>query len=167
MIHGLKRDDAFLRLAATAFAKRKIDIIDPRPLIDSWFAGKGLLAGPVPSAAVAQELDAGFESARSFVKTGRGQSVVCYQGKIWSVENLSGTDSLIAGAPGPGSVLVKITRPGQDMRFDVPVIGPSTVLLASKVGMSAIGVESGRVMILEKQKVFELCSSHRITLTGG
>ncbi len=95
-----------------------------------------------------------------------GQAVVSFRGRIVSVEGRAGTDALISSAPGPGAVLVKVVKPGQDRRFDLPSLGPSSVICASMVGIRAIGIEAGGVLLFNKEKILTLCNRLGISLLG-
>jgi len=60
--------------------------------------------------------------------------------------------------------MVKVSKPGQDFRFDVPVIGPQTIETCAEAGVQAIGIEAGRTILLEKETVILLCARHKITI---
>ena len=76
------------------------------------------------------------------------------QGEVIAREDQAGTDALIDGVrPGAGAVLVKAAKPQQDLRFDLPVIGPETVLRAAAAGFAGIAVEAGRTLTLRRDEV--------------
>jgi DUF1009 family protein len=92
--------------------------------------------------------------------------VIAHRGRIVGREGRAGTDALLARAPGPGAVLAKAVKPGQDRRFDMPAIGPSTIIIAERVGLRAIAVEQGGVLLLRKPRVLELCQERGVSLVG-
>jgi DUF1009 family protein len=90
--------------------------------------------------------------------------------EIIAVEAIEGTDALIerAGAlcPASGWTLVKVAKPNQDMRFDVPTIGPDTIENLHKARAAALVVEAGKTIILEREKLLALAGSYRIAVMG-
>jgi DUF1009 family protein len=95
--------------------------------------------------------------------------VVVKKGTVLAVEGFDGTDSTIrrGGELGKGeAVVVKVSKPDQDMRFDVPVVGPRTLETAAAAGVTAIAMEAGRTLLLETDHLKELATTHRITLWG-
>ena len=98
-----------------------------------------------------------------------GQSVVVREGTVLAVEAFEGTDETVerGGRMGKGkAVLVKVSKPGQDMRFDVPVIGTTTLEHAKQAGIAAIAVEAGKTLLLEKEKLCALAKEESITIMG-
>jgi len=87
-----------------------------------------------------------------------GQTVVVKRGTILAVEAFEGTDACIARAGelgGPGAVIVKVAREDHDMRFDIPVIGPRTLKGLKQIQASALAVEAGRAILLEREKTLQ------------
>ena len=98
-----------------------------------------------------------------------GQTVVVRNGTVLAVEGFDGTDATIrrGGELGKGkAVVVKVSKPRQDMRFDVPVVGPRTLETAAAAGVTSIAMEAGRTLLLEADRLRELASTHHITLWG-
>ena len=90
-------------------------------------------------------------------------------GTVLAVEAFEGTDECIrrGGALGRGGgVLCKVSKPNQDLRFDVPVIGPRTVEAASVANLSAIAIEADRTLLLERERIFEIAAGTGVTLVG-
>jgi DUF1009 family protein len=84
------------------------------------------------------------------------------------VEAFEGTNACIRRGGELGNnkdaVLVKVSKPNQDFRFDVPVIGPQTIENCAEAGIIAIGIEAGKTLLLEKEKVIRLCAQHKICI---
>ena len=97
-----------------------------------------------------------------------GQACLVRQGTVLAVEALEGTDRMVRrGAEfGAGAVLVKAAKPGQDMRFDVPVIGPGTLEVARECRLRAIGLEAGRTLVLEQARALALAEAAGIAIVG-
>lgn len=116
----------------------------------------GILTQRGPTATEEADMALGCTVARLTSSLDIGQTVVIKQGTILAVEAFEGTDATILRAGklgGPGATLVKLAKPGHDMRFDIPVIGTRTVRSIRKAGISAILVEAGRAILLERDLV--------------
>lgn len=107
--------------------------------------------------------------AKEIARLDIGQSVVVKNGTVLSVEAFEGTDETMKRggelAKG-GAMLVKVSKPDQDFRFDVPVIGLKTIETASRNGIGIIVCESLKTLVLEKQKVIEMANLEKISLVG-
>ncbi|MBN2344215.1 MAG: UDP-2,3-diacylglucosamine diphosphatase LpxI [Deltaproteobacteria bacterium] len=163
-------DDFTLRRIAALFHRNGIDISDSTPLLEDLLAPRGDIAGPRLGNEQNDELTAliarGVVQCRAFVAGDNGQAVTVH-GRSWvGREDRKGTNALLQRTPGPGAVLVKMKKRHQDSRFDRPAIGPSTILVAARVGVTAIAVQAGEVLILDMEKTVKLCREHHISLVG-
>jgi len=159
-------DDGLLRGVAEAFDRMGIVIADPSRYLHGSFAGEGHLAGPFPDDDLVAQIEFATAAARDCGRRDRGQSAVFFRGRLAGLEGREGTNALLSSAPGPGAVLAKVVKPGQDRRFDLPAIGPSTAMLGAMVGLSAIGVEAGGVLLLERERLEKACDRNGISLWG-
>lgn len=171
MLAGIVRfsDDAVLRGVAREVEAEGIKMIDPVPMIEHWIARAGVGAGPDPTPAQRRDLDLAFEVARRLGSYDIGQTVAVRDGMVAAVEALEGTDAALrraAALVGAGLVVAKAAKPGQDMRFDRPAIGPATVELLAEIGAAMIGVEAGVALILERDRALELARSKNVTIYG-
>ncbi|WP_422292740.1 LpxI family protein [Candidatus Binatus sp.] len=171
MLAGIGRfsDDAVLRGVAREVETEGIKMIDPVPMIEHWLARAGVSAGPDPTPAQRRDLDLAFEVARRLGSYDIGQTVAVRDGMVAAVEALEGTDAALrraAALVGAGLVVAKAAKPGQDMRFDRPAIGPATVELLAEIGAAMIGVEAGVALILERDRTLELARSKNVTIYG-
>ena len=171
MLAGIGRfsDDAVLRGVAREVEAEGIRMIDPVPMIEHWIARAGVCAGPEPSPAQRRDLDLAFAVARRLGSFDIGQTVAVRDGMVASVEALEGTDAAIrraAALVGAGLIVAKAAKPGQDMRFDRPAIGPATVELLAEIGASMIGVEAGVALILECDRTLETARAKNLTIYG-
>jgi len=162
----LPGDDRLLRGMAFLLGTLGVEVVDPSPAIGSLLADRGLMAGPEPKPAVWNDICIARQGALEIGSRDRGQAAVAFKGNLVGLEGWKGTDALISRAPGPGAVLAKVVKPGQDLRFDRPAIGPSTALLAAARGMRAIAVESGGVLLLDRDRLMEICRQCDISLYG-
>jgi DUF1009 family protein len=108
----------------------------------------------------------GFQIAKQTSALDIGQTVVVRHGTVLAVEAFEGTNACIrrGGELGRGKnvLLVKVSKPNQDFRFDVPVIGPHTIETCAEAGVSGIAIEAGRTLLLEAETIARLCNHHRI-----
>jgi DUF1009 family protein len=125
----------------------------------------GLLAGPAPDAAQAADIRRGIAVLRAMGPVDVGQAVVVQQGLVLAVEAIEGTDAMLARAgtlrrEGPGGVLVKLAKPGQDLRLDMPTIGPVTVENARAAGLCGIAIDAGRSLVTESEATIALAARY-------
>jgi DUF1009 family protein len=166
---GRFSDDAVLRGVAREVESEGIKMIDPVPMIEHWLARAGVGAGPDPTPARMRDLDLAFAVARRLGAYDIGQTVAVRDGMVAAVEALEGTDAALrraAALVGAGLVIAKAAKPGQDLRFDRPAIGPATVDLLAEIGAAMIGVEAGVALILERDRTLELARAKDLTIYG-
>ncbi|WP_142525556.1 LpxI family protein, partial [Methylacidimicrobium cyclopophantes] len=111
----------------------------------------------------------GFRMAKEIARLDIGQSLVVKQGTVLAVEAFEGTDRALERGGGLGrgkGVLIKVSKPNQDFRFDVPIIGRQTIQIARKSGVTVIVCEAGRTLVLEKEEVVKLAGEMGISLYG-
>jgi DUF1009 family protein len=166
---GRFSDDAVLRGVAREVEREGIRMIDPVPMIEHWLAPTGIAAGPHPSEAQLRDLDLAFSVARQLGSFDIGQTVAVRDGVVVAVEAVEGTDAAVrraAAMVGDGLVIAKAAKPGQDLRFDRPAIGPATIELLSEIGAALIGIEAGIALILERDRTLELARTKNIAVFG-
>lgn len=171
MLAGITRfsDDAVLRGVAREVEREGIRMIDPVPMIEHWLAPAGVAAGPAPSEAQLRDLDLAFTVARQLGSYDIGQTVAVRDGVVVAVEAVEGTDATLrraASMVGAGLVVAKAAKPGQDMRFDRPAIGPVTIELLSEIGVALLGIEARVALILECDRTLELARAKNIAVFG-
>jgi DUF1009 family protein len=166
---GRFSDDALLRAVAAEIESDGIAMIDPVPMLDDALAGLGRMAGPEPSAAQLKDLRLAFGVMRALGGFDVGQAAAVRDGVVGAVEAIEGTDAALRRAAalcGRGLVVAKAAKPGQDLRFDRPAIGPATIELLSEIGAAMIGVEAGQALILERARMLAAAASAGITVWG-
>ena len=154
---------------ASAMADAGVELLPATSFMEECLAPQGLLAGPQPGRKQRADLDYGFRIAKESSRLDIGQTVIVKNGTVLAVEAFEGTNAAIlrGGSLGKkGAVMVKVSKPGQDLRFDVPVIGPVTLQTAAEAGLAAIGVEAEKTLLLEKEKLCALATHHRISIFG-
>lgn len=171
-----KRNDTLLGAVADELARRGLTMIDSTTYIPQALAEEGLLtpAGPRPlDQAPRAVLDAaafGWPLLRQIAGLDIGQALALKEREVIAVEAIEGTDRLIARAgelcPQGGWTLLKIAKPNQDMRFDVPTIGPTTIEQLHRSRAAGLVIEAGKTIILERQRTLELAARVRIAVVG-
>lgn len=171
LLARLKRRNAETLFGAVAdqLAGAGLELLPATAFLEENLAGAGRLAGPKPKARLIEDLRFGFEIVKQTSRMDIGQAVVVKHGTVLAVEAFEGTNECIrrGGALGrEGAVLVKVSKPGQDRRFDVPVVGEETIAVAAEARLQAIGVEAGSTLLLDDPSVRAAADRAGITLYG-
>ena len=154
---------------ADQLAASGIELLPATAFLDHLLAPVGLIAGPNLKEREASDVAFGFEIAKQLSALDVGQTVVVKNGTVLAVEAFEGTNEAIRRGGSLGkknTIVIKVTKPNQDMRFDVPVIGPETLRVAAEAKVRAIAVEAGRTLLLEKAALNELAERLKISLFG-
>lgn len=131
-------------------------------------APEGPIAGPVPTEDVERRLLRVYGVARGVAALSIGQSAAMRDGLVLAVEAAEGTDAMItrAGMFGPGSVIAKVVWANQDSRFDLPTVGPDTLKAMADAGASALAVQSGQTLLLDRPRFEDDAARLGITVIG-
>jgi DUF1009 family protein len=132
---------------------------------------EGALGRVEPDAEAAADIAHGLRIARALGALDIGQAVVVQQGLVLGVEAIEGTDALIARCAGlrrdgPGGVLVKAAKPGQERRIDLPAIGARTVAAAAAAGLRGIAAEAGAALLLDRDEVVRRADAAGLFVVG-
>ncbi len=152
-------DDAVLRLVIAIFEEQGFNVVGAHELMPEITAQEGLIAGEEPSASHLSDAARATDILLALSPLDVGQGAVVAHGLCLGIETLQGTDALlgfVADTPErlrrqKGGVLVKIPKRGQDLRVDMPAIGPETIHNAAKAGLDGIVVSAGKVVILDRE----------------
>ena len=137
--------------------------------LEDSLTSPGLIAGPKLSRPQKADVDYGWQIAKEISRLDIGQTVIVKDGTVLAVEALEGTNEAIVrgGALGrEGAVMIKVSKPDQDMRFDVPVIGLETIQIARKANINVIALEAHKTLLLEKEKLIARTIQLKISLLG-
>ena len=164
------------RNAATLFGavvkeleKAGIRVLPATTFMDEHLAKPGWIAGPRPPVHLSADIQFGWPLAKALARLNIGQSLVVRKGTVMAVEGFDGTDATLKRGgqiAGQDATAIKVTAPAQDMRFDVPVIGPRTIQSAAEGKVRAVVLEAGRTLVLEAEEVKRLAELHKITVWG-
>lgn len=158
LARGAMGDDTLLSAVIGELESEGFRVIPPESLLSDALAHEGPYGNVAPDDEARRDIDVGLGAARATGAADIGQAVVVQQGVVLGVEAVEGTDALIArcGAlqrEGPGGVLVKIAKPGQETRVDRPTVGPDTVTAAAKAGLRGIAIEAGGALVLDAEEL--------------
>lgn len=154
---------------AGALGKAGVELLPATTFLEDFLAPEGHFAGPRPRNRVNNDVAFGLRIAKEVSRLDIGQTVVVRDGTVLSVEGFEGTNEAIrrGAALGRGqAVAVKVSKPDQDFRFDVPVIGPLTLEAGARSGLSALAVEAGRTLLIEPERLRAMASQHGISILG-
>jgi DUF1009 family protein len=131
----------------------------------------GLLTKTAPDAAAMADVQRGIAVLGALGAADIGQACVVQQGIVLAVEAVEGTDAMLSriasvARPGPGGVLVKLAKPGQDRRADLPTIGAATIVNAAAAGLRGIAFEAGGTILANRQEMIQAAERTGLFLTG-
>jgi len=169
LLARLKERNAESIFAAIAdeLAKIDVDLLPATTFLEDFLAPAGLIAGPKLTRREEEDVDLGWKIAKEIARLDIGQTVIMKNGTVVAVEALEGTNETIKRGgrlSRIGALVVKVAKLDQDMRFDVPVIGVETILVAADVKVRAIAVEAGRTLLLEKDVIVDLAERANISI---
>jgi DUF1009 family protein len=162
-----RRDDSMMLAFVDLLARNGITVIPQTRHAQSMLAGTGHLYGPKADADMLADAEFGFAQAKGIAAMDIGQTVAVRDKAVLAVEAIEGTDAAIrrGGELGGGKVtIVKVAKPDQDQRFDVPAIGPDTLETMAASGCHCLAVESGQTLLLERHRLAELAARHGIAV---
>jgi UDP-2,3-diacylglucosamine hydrolase len=171
LLGKLKERNAESIFAAIAdeLAKINIDLLPATTFLEDSLAQPGLIAGPKLSSRQKHDVEFGWSVAKEIARLDIGQTIIIKNGTVVAVEALEGTNEAIKRGgtlAREGAVMIKVSKPNQDMRFDVPVIGIETVRTAAESGVRVIAVESGKTLLLERDAVAEFAERSNVSLVA-
>ncbi|QQL44285.1 LpxI family protein [Sulfuriroseicoccus oceanibius] len=150
-------------------AKDGIELLDATTFMEDALVKEGAVFGPALSERQLGDAAYAIEIAKQTSKLDIGQTVIVRHGTVLAVEAFEGTNECIRRGGGLGkgqALLAKVSKPNQDFRFDVPVIGPDTVRVAGEAGVKALVLEAGRTLILDWDAVRDGCERHGVSVHG-
>jgi DUF1009 family protein len=164
-------DDGLLAAVVRVLADEGFRVVGAHEILTEVLAPAGLLTKAGPDAQAMSDIARGITVLRALGAVDVGQACVVQQGIVLSVEAIEGTDAMLArsGAvarPGPGGVLVKLVKPGQDRRADLPTLGPNSVRAAAAAGLRGIVFEAGGTILTERQAMIEAADTAGLFLLG-
>jgi len=168
-------DDAVLRGLVALFERRGLNIVGVRDVARDLTVAEGVLTGPPLSSQNSTDAEKGFALIAALGRYDIGQAVVIANGRVEAIEGAEGTDRMLkrvaearraAGASEQGGVLVKRPKPGQDLRVDLPAIGPNTIENIAAAGLAGVAVMAGHVLAAERERMIALAGTRGVFVAG-
>lgn len=164
-------DDALLRAVIGALEGHGFRVVGAETILGKLLAPAGPLGALEPDSEARRDIAVGVAAARALGARDAGQAVVVRAGAVVAEEDSAGTDALlvrVAGEPraSPSGVLVKMKKPQQDRRADLPTIGLETVRRAAEAGLAGIAVEAGQSFVLERSRLVAEADARGLFVVG-
>lgn len=162
-------DDDILRAVARELEKEGINVVSSTDYLPELLAPSGCLTKRKPSKEEMDDIEFGWMVAKELGRLDIGHCVVVRRKTVLAVEAIEGTDKAIlrGGALAKkGGVVVKVCKPKQDLRFDLPAVGISTVNAMSKVNASVLAIEAGKTLVFDKEEMIQLADSNGIAIVS-
>jgi len=167
---GNARDDSLLTAVTNMYTRHQMKVVAATDIAPELLAEEGILTGRGLSAKVERDVQFGWMIAKQMGAMDIGQSITIKDGTVLAVEAIEGTDACIERTgrlcPRGGWTLVKVAKPSQDMRFDVPTIGPQTIQKVKAAGGSAIVIEASRTIVVDRRETLDTAMRWNIAVVS-
>ena len=164
-----KGDDVLLRAVANELHSEDITVVRPEELAPDLRSPSGILGRHKPDADIKADIRFGWKTAKALGALDIGQCVVVRNGVVIAVEGIEGTDAtLVRGGElgGPNCTAVKVLKPGQDERLDLPSIGAGTIALLAQYRYACLAFEAGKTLFFDQQAALKTAHDHNIAIVG-
>jgi DUF1009 family protein len=164
-----KNTDGLIGAVAAVLKDEGIELIDSTSLLKPMLATVGVMTRRAPMEEEQTDFNFGYGMADAIAGLDIGQTIAVKHRAVVAVEAMEGTDEVIARAAvlaGPGVRIVKVAKPKQDMRFDVPVVGLATVEAMRAAGASALSIDAGKTLMFERDRMISAADEAGITIIG-
>ena len=169
LYHALRdrKADTIFTAIADKLKEHHIELIDSTFLLKEYLAPKGTLTKRAPTLSELDDVSFGKHIAKTMGGIDVGQTVVVKEKAIVAIEAMEGTDrTILRGGQiaRQGAVVIKMSKPNQDFRFDVPVVGPRTIKTMAKANAACLAVEAGKTIIIDQDKCIKLANKFGICI---
>jgi DUF1009 family protein len=164
-----RNTDALISAVADVMRDQGVELLNSTLFLAPLLARPGVLSQRAPDDEERADLEFGYRMADAIAALDIGQTIAVKDKAVVAVEAMEGTDAVIARAghlAGRGVRIVKVAKPGQDMRFDVPVIGLATIEAMRSAGASALSIDADRTLVLDGEHVFASANEASIAIVG-
>ena len=164
-----RNTDALIGAVADLMKEHGIDLINSAQFLQPLLAGAGQLSERGPTAEERKDLDFGYRMADAIAGLDIGQTIAVKHQAVVAVEAMEGTDETIGRAghlAGDGVTIVKVAKPKQDMRFDVPIVGLATIQAMRVAGAKVLSIDAGKTLIFERDAFFASANEAGIAVVG-
>lgn len=164
-----KRPDTVFGAVADKLAEQSIELIDSTLFLEDYFPQKGVLTKCAPDSRTWEDIQFGFDMAKKIAGLDIGQTLVIKNGAIVAVEAIEGTDAAILRGgkiANGGIVVIKVSKPDQDLRFDIPVVGPRTIKYLSKVRAKCLAIEARKTLVIDVALCVKMAERENICIVA-
>jgi DUF1009 family protein len=164
-----RNTDALISAVADVMREHGIELLDSTTFLSPLLARGGVLTDRAPTEEERADFAFGYVKADGIAAMDIGQTIAVKHKAVVAVEAMEGTDETISRAgylAGPGVHIIKVAKPNQDMRFDVPVIGIATIQVMRRAGASALSIDAGRTLVMDGDHVLSSANEAGITIVG-
>jgi UDP-2,3-diacylglucosamine hydrolase len=164
-----KNTDAIISGVVDVLGEHGIEMIDSTAFLAPLMARPGALTTRSLDADERADIEFGYRIADTIAGLDIGQTIVVKSSAVVAVEAMEGTDAVIARAgqlAGAGTRVVKVAKPNQDMRFDVPVIGLATIRAMQAAGATALSIDAGKALMIDGDAILDAANSADIAIVG-
>ena len=164
-----KSTDALISAIADVMRGKGIELLDSTVFLQPLLARDGHIAGPALRDGARADLSFGYRMADAIAGLDIGQTVVVKDQAVVAVEAMEGTDETIRRGgriAGDGTCVIKVAKPKQDMRFDVPVVGLPTIAVMREAGVGVLSIDAGRTLVLDGPAVADAANAAHVTIVG-
>ncbi len=169
LLWGLKdrKDDTIMLKVAEMLAAEGVELLPQTSHMEAYLPGPQVFTAREPTEEEAQDVEFGASVARELGRLDIGQTVVVKRGAVLAVEAIEGTDQAIrrgGSLGGAGAVVVKVAKPDQDPRFDVPAVGIDTVMACLDAGVRTLAIEGGRTFFFQREETVALADRNGMAI---
>ena len=164
-----KNTDSIISGVADVLRDNWIELLHSTAFLEPLMARGGLLTSRPPTDAEREDVEFGYRVADTIAGLDIGQTIAVKSAAVVAVEAMEGTDAVIARAghlAGPGVSIVKVAKPNQDMRFDVPVVGVSTIAAMEAAGATMLSVDAGKTLMIDGDAIVKAANDAGIAIVG-
>jgi len=164
-----RNTDALISAVADVMKDEGIDLLDSTLFLAPLLATEGVLGERMPDERERADIEFGYRMADAIAALDIGQTIAVKHKAVVAVEAMEGTDEVIGRAghlAGPGVCVIKVAKPNQDMRFDVPVIGIATIQAMRVAGATALSIDAGKTLVLDGERVLASANEASIAIVG-
>jgi DUF1009 family protein len=161
--------DALIGAVADLMREHGVELINSAALLEPMLAASGQLSDRVPSEQEHKDLEFGYRMADTIAGLDIGQTIAVKHQAVVAVEAMEGTDEAIGRAghlAGDGVTIIKVAKPNQDMRFDVPIVGLATIQAMRVAGAKCLSVDAGKTLIFDREAFFASANEAGIAIVG-
>jgi DUF1009 family protein len=162
--------DALIGAVADMMREHGVELVNSAKFLEPLLAGEGQLSDRAPNEAERKDLEFGYRMADTIAGLDIGQTIAVKHQAVVAVEAMEGTDEAIGRAghlAGDGVTIIKVAKPNQDMRFDVPIVGLATIQAMRVAGAKVLSLDAGRTLIFDREAFFKSANEAGIAIVGS